>query len=133
MLADDQIYVWGAHHILAMSQDEGVENLSYKKLRIMKARAGTKHEFYAAWDFMRCHFGEINPVDSYQIQGKVEVRGDDIHWCFQQLGLDRPKNLHNALGILKRKLGYLQEGSIRGKYQLSPSGVTYVEGQFLGS
>ncbi|MDJ0974254.1 MAG: hypothetical protein QNJ98_07330 [Planctomycetota bacterium] len=68
-----------------------------------------------------------------KVQGKAEVRGDDIHWCFQQLGLERPKNLHNALGILKRKLGYLQEGSARGRYQLSPKGETYVQGQFLGT
>ncbi len=67
------------------------------------------------------------------IQGKAEFRGDDIHWCFQQLGFDRPKNLHNALGILKRKLGHLQEGSGRGLYQLSSKGRGYVEGQFLGA
>lgn len=67
------------------------------------------------------------------IQGKAEFRGDDIHWCFQQLGFERPKNLHNALGILKRKLAYLQEGSARGLYQLSAKGRAYIEGQFLGS
>ena len=62
--------------------------------------------------------------------GKSEVSGDDIHWCFQKLGLERPKNLHNALGILKRKQGYLQEGSRRGLYQLSPEGLSFVEGRF---
>lgn len=67
-----------------------------------------------------------------QIQGKAEVRGDDIHWCFQQLGVERPKNLHNALGILKRKLGLLQGGTRRGRYQLSPKGLTHVQDQFLG-
>jgi hypothetical protein len=63
-------------------------------------------------------------------QGKREVSGDDILWCFQQLGLEQPKNLHNALGILKRKLGHLAEGSRRGLYQLSPEGRQYVEGRF---
>jgi hypothetical protein len=64
------------------------------------------------------------------VQGKREISGDDILWCFQQLGLERPKNLHNALGILKRKLGHLEEGSRRGLYALSTAGRSYVEGRF---
>ena len=65
-----------------------------------------------------------------RVQGKREVSGDDILWCFQQLGLEEPKNLHNALGILKRKIKHLQEGSKRGLYSLSPEGAAYVEGRF---
>jgi hypothetical protein len=63
-------------------------------------------------------------------QGKREVSGDDITWCFQRLDIPQPKNLHNALGILKRKIGHLQEGTKRGLYALSPEGVAYVEGRF---
>ncbi len=65
-----------------------------------------------------------------RVLGKREVSGDDIQWCFQQLNIPQPKNLHNALGILKRKIGYLQEGSKRGLYSLSPEGESYVEGRF---
>ncbi len=61
---------------------------------------------------------------------KRDVSGEDILWCFQNAEWERPKNLHNALGILKRKLGHLQEGSRRGLYQLSPKGLQYVEGRF---
>lgn len=64
------------------------------------------------------------------VQGKREVGGDDILWCFQQLNIERPKNLHNALGILKRKIGHLEEGSRRGLYALSDAGRQYVEGRF---
>lgn len=64
------------------------------------------------------------------VQGKREVSGDDITWCFQRLEIAQPKNLHNALGILKRKIGHLQEGSKRGLYALSTEGVSYVEGRF---
>jgi hypothetical protein len=67
------------------------------------------------------------------VQGKREVSGEDILWCFQQLGIERPKNLHNALGILKRKLKHLEEGSRRGLYQLSQAGRDYVEGRFQPS
>jgi hypothetical protein len=67
-----------------------------------------------------------------RVQGKREVSGDDILWCFQQLGIPEPKNLHNALGILKRKIKHLQEGSKRGLYGLSPEGAAYVEGRFRG-
>jgi len=65
-----------------------------------------------------------------KVQGKREVSGDDILWCFQQLSIEEPKNLHNALGILKRKIKHLQEGSKRGLYSLSPEGAAYVEGRF---
>jgi hypothetical protein len=64
------------------------------------------------------------------VQGKREVSGNDIVWCFQQLGLETPKNLHNTLGNLKRKLGQLDEGTRRGLYTLSPRGKAYVEGRF---
>jgi len=67
-----------------------------------------------------------------KVQGKREISGEDIVWCFQQLGIVEPKNLHNALGILKRKIGHLQEGTKRGLYALSPDGTTYVEGRFRG-
>ena len=65
-------------------------------------------------------------------QGKRDVSGDDILWCHQQAGVPEPKNLHNALGILKRKVGYLQEGTKRGLYGLSAEGKSYIEGRFSG-
>jgi hypothetical protein len=64
------------------------------------------------------------------VQEKREVSGDDIVWCFQKLSIPEPKNLHNALGILKRKIKHLQEGSKRGLYSLSPEGQAYVAGRF---
>lgn len=67
------------------------------------------------------------------VQGKREVSADDLMWCFQDAEWERPKNLHNALGILKRKLEHLQEGSRRGLYQLSPKGRRYAEGRFRGA
>lgn len=67
-----------------------------------------------------------------KVQEKREVSGEDIVWCFQKLSIVEPKNLHNALGILKRKIKYLQEGSKRGLYSLSPEGEAYVIGRFRG-
>ncbi len=64
------------------------------------------------------------------VQGKRDVSGDDILWCHQQAGVPEPKNLHNALGILKRKVGYLEEGTKRGLYGLSAEGRSYIEGRF---
>jgi hypothetical protein len=66
------------------------------------------------------------------VQGKREVSGNDILWCFQQLDLEAPKNLHNTLGNLKRKIGHLEEGTRRGLYRLSNRGRQYVEGRFQG-
>jgi hypothetical protein len=67
-----------------------------------------------------------------RVQGKADVSGNDVQWCFQQLGMDPPKNLHNTLGNLKRKVGHLSEGGRRGLYHLSPAGRHYVEGRFRG-
>lgn len=64
------------------------------------------------------------------VQGKHAVSKEDIGWCFQQVGLSTPKNLLNALGNMKRKLGYLQGGGRRGLYQLAPKGQQYVEERF---
>ena len=64
------------------------------------------------------------------VKKKREVSGDDIMQRFHSAKWERPKNLHNALGILKRKVGHLQEGSRRGLYQLSPIGLRYLEGRY---
>lgn len=64
------------------------------------------------------------------VQGKQAVSKEDIGWCFTQVGLHTPKNLLNALGNMKRKLGYLQGGGRRGLYRLAPKGQQYVEERF---
>jgi len=66
------------------------------------------------------------------VRKQRELGADDILFCFRQAGWQEPKNLHNALGILKRKIGHLQEGSRRGLYQLSPDGLRYMEGRYHG-
>ena len=66
------------------------------------------------------------------VRKQRELGADDILYCFRQADWEEPKNLHNALGILKRKIGHLQEGSRRGLYQLSPAGVQYMEGRYCG-
>lgn len=63
-------------------------------------------------------------------QGRREVTGNDINFCFSQLDLDLPKNLNNTLGMLKRNQKLLQEGTRRGLYQLSPQGKQYVSERF---
>ena len=66
------------------------------------------------------------------VRKQRELGADDILYCFRQASWEEPKNLHNALGILKRKIGHLQEGSRRGLYQLSPAGLQYMEGRYRG-
>ena len=66
------------------------------------------------------------------VRKQRELGADDILFCFRQAAWEEPKNLHNALGILKRKIGHLQEGSRRGLYQLSPEGLKYMEGRYHG-
>ncbi len=63
-------------------------------------------------------------------QGRREVTGNDIKFCFSQLELELPKNLNNTLGMLKRNQKLLQEGTRRGLYQLSPQGKQYAAERF---
>jgi hypothetical protein len=65
-----------------------------------------------------------------KVQGKAAVSKEDISWCFQQVGLGAPKNLLNALGNMRRKLGLLNTSGRRGLYQLAPKGLQYVEQRF---
>ena len=58
------------------------------------------------------------------------LSGNDIVNTFRTNGWERPKNLHNALGILKRKIGHLDEGTRRGLYALSPDGAEYMAARF---
>lgn len=68
-----------------------------------------------------------------RVQGKQAASKEDIAWCFQQVGLGVPKNLLNALGNMKRKLGFLQGGGPRGLYQLSTKGESYVTDRFAAA
>ncbi|MDA1195391.1 MAG: hypothetical protein O2894_09430 [Planctomycetota bacterium] len=66
------------------------------------------------------------------VRKQREVGADDVLYCFKQASWEKPKNLHNALGVLKRNVGHLQEGSRRGLYQLSPVGLKYMDGRYSG-
>ncbi len=60
------------------------------------------------------------------VEGNVEFSIEQIGGCFAVVGLDLPKNLHHAVGTLKRKHGWFEEGSKRGRYRVSPEGLKLV-------
>jgi hypothetical protein len=62
-----------------------------------------------------------------EVKGRSEVGTEDINFCFDLLGLERPKSLANTLGIMKRNQGMLESGSRRGTYILTPKGQKQVE------
>lgn len=62
-----------------------------------------------------------------EVKGRSEVGTEDINFCFDLLGLDRPKSLANTLGIMKRSQAMLDSGSRRGTYVLTPKGQKQVE------
>ncbi|MCU0725328.1 MAG: hypothetical protein MUE73_06005 [Planctomycetes bacterium] len=55
-------------------------------------------------------------------QGKPEFTIEDLNFCFDLVGMRRPKSLANTLGIMKRDRHLLQGGSRRGAYVLSDRG-----------
>jgi hypothetical protein len=63
-----------------------------------------------------------------EVKGRNEVGTEDINFCFDLLGLERPKSLANTLGIMKRTQGLLDAGSRRGTYCVTEKGRGQVQG-----
>jgi len=61
-----------------------------------------------------------------EIEGLPEFSIEQIGGCFGVVGRPLPKNLHHAVGTLKRKHKWFQEGSKRGCYRLSERGKKLV-------
>jgi len=56
------------------------------------------------------------------VEGQPEFSIEQIGGCFGVVGRPLPKNLHHAVGTLKRKHRWFEEGSKRGYYRLSERG-----------
>lgn len=61
-----------------------------------------------------------------EIQGQPEFSIEQVGGCFGVVGRPLPKNLHHAVGTLKRKHHWFQEGSKRGLYRVSEKGKKLV-------
>ena len=62
-----------------------------------------------------------------EVKGRNEVGTEDINFCFDLLGLERPKSLANTLGIMKRNQRLLDAGSRRGTYCVTEDGRSQVQ------
>ncbi len=60
------------------------------------------------------------------VKDRAEVGTEDINFCFDLLGLERPRSLANTLGIMKRNQGLLEAGSRRGTYLCTEKGRNQV-------
>ncbi len=56
------------------------------------------------------------------VEGQPEFSIEQVGGCFGVVGRPMPKNLHHAVGTLKRKHKWFEEGSKRGYYRLSDKG-----------
>jgi hypothetical protein len=56
------------------------------------------------------------------VEGQPEFSIEQIGGCFGVVGRPMPKNLHHAVGTLKRKHKWFEEGSKRGYYRVSEKG-----------
>ena len=61
-----------------------------------------------------------------EVEGQAEFSIEQIGGCFAVVGRDLPKNLHHAVGTLKRKHAWFEEGSKRGLYRVSELGRSLV-------
>jgi len=62
-----------------------------------------------------------------EVEGQPEFSIEQLGGCFAVVGRPMPKNLHHAVGTLKRKQKWFQEGSKRGHYRLSERGRKLVK------
>ena len=63
-----------------------------------------------------------------EVEGQPEFSIEQIGGCFGVVGRPPPSNLHHAVGTLKRKQGWFEEGSKRGLYRVSAEGRRRVAG-----
>jgi len=63
-----------------------------------------------------------------EVEGKPEFSIDQLGSCFGVVGRPPPKNLHHAVGTLKRKHKWFEEGSKRGLYRVSEKGRRLLRG-----
>jgi hypothetical protein len=61
-----------------------------------------------------------------EVEGLAEFGIEQIGGCFAVVGRPMPKNLHHAVGTLKRKQKWFSEGSKRGLYRVSETGKKLV-------
>ncbi len=61
-----------------------------------------------------------------EVEGQREFSIEQIGGCFGVVGRPMPKNLHHAVGTLKRKHRWFEEGSKRGSYRVSEKGKSLV-------
>lgn len=61
-----------------------------------------------------------------EVEGQFEFSIEQIGGCFGVVGRPPPKNLHHAVGTMKRKQAWFQEGSKRGYYRVSETGKRIV-------
>jgi len=57
-----------------------------------------------------------------EVEGLDEFSIEQLGGCFGVVGRPQPKNLHHAVGTLKRKQKWFQSGSKRGQYRVSDRG-----------
>ena len=62
-----------------------------------------------------------------EVKGRNEVGTEDINFCFDLLGLERPRSLANTLGIMKRNQAVLDAGTRRGTYCVTDKGNGLVQ------
>ena len=61
-----------------------------------------------------------------EVEGLPEFSIEQVGGCFAVVGRPMPKNLHHAVGTLKRKQKWFLEGSKRGLYRVSDIGKKLV-------
>ena len=61
-----------------------------------------------------------------EVEGHPEFSIEQLGGCFGVVGRPLPKNLHHAVGTLKRKHAWFEEGSKRGHYRVSRGGKKLV-------
>ncbi|MHC4954549.1 MAG: hypothetical protein ACYTGZ_11730 [Planctomycetota bacterium] len=61
-----------------------------------------------------------------EVVGQSEFSIDQLGSSFGLVGRPVPKNLHHAVGTLKRKQGWFVPGSRRGTYRIGPAGLKLV-------
>jgi replicative DNA helicase len=62
--------------VLGLFQEEGIETMKSRKIRVLKGRNGEVGQFIINWDFIHMHFDQLEPA----ADGEEEEKNKELQW-----------------------------------------------------
>jgi hypothetical protein len=62
--------------VLGLFQEEGIETMKSRKIRVLKGRNGEVGQFTINWDFINMRFDQLEPI----VEGSEQEKNQELQW-----------------------------------------------------